>query len=826
VIKFHLVSNAHIDPVWQWRRDEGVGAAIATFSAAADFCEEFDEYIFCRNDAVFYKWIEEYAPPLFERIKKLVKSKKWHIMGAWYIQSDCNMPSGEAIVRQIAAGVNYFKEKFGKDFVMPKTVANVDCPGHSPGLVSIFTDAGYENLLYQRGTADGNRRGFIWEGPTGDRLLAYRISDGYITALGRAAEKIEWLLNEFPGHEQIMCLWGVGNHGGGASRRDIRAIAELHKKYPDVQFIHSTPDAFFKDLKKKSADLPVYKDLGETNQGTYSAEAEVKRLYMKLENMLFQTEKMSVMAAAAGVKYPREKLKAAETDLLEAMFHDSLPGTSIREVEEDIIAQLHHGVEELYAVQTKCFYSLASGLPRAADGEYPVYVLNPHPFTLKRIVECEFMLADQNYDEENLHVPSLYDGGVKIACQSEKESSTLPLDWRKKIVFECCVPPFSVKKYSCFTELKKKETFTRNTDGKFIELKTETAGVIIDKTNGLIHSYKVNGAEYLASGSGRIKIIGNSCDPWGFNFDEFKEDKGAFRLMTDKEAAAFAENGSERLAPVRIIEDGEIRTVIEALFVYEDTKARLLYKLPKSGSEIEIDVTLFNNIKDAKVKMEFVTGKPDGVYRGKSAFAAIDLKTGGDETVAQDYVLYEKDGKTLSVCNFGNYGSDCKDGTISITLLTGCAYSALPIGEREILPKDRYTDRMDQGERNFKFIVNGGNKNERLAAIDFESQAAHQSPVVLSFFPSGGGAPVPPPVLKLSNPGVTLQCLKYAEKSDDIVLRLYNSTPCEAAAEVEMPGLNIKESVKFKAYQFKSFIAANGRLTECNILEEVKNIKH
>ncbi len=109
----HLVCNAHLDPVWLWPWEEGAAAAISTFRVAADLCESFDGFVFNHNEAILYRWVEEYEPALFARIQKLVAAGRWHIMGGWYLQPDCNMPSGESFVRQILLGKAYFREKFG-----------------------------------------------------------------------------------------------------------------------------------------------------------------------------------------------------------------------------------------------------------------------------------------------------------------------------------------------------------------------------------------------------------------------------------------------------------------------------------------------------------------------------------------------------------------------------------------------------------------------------------------------------------------------------------------------------------------------------------------
>ena len=135
----YLICNAHIDPVWQWEWEEGAAETISTFRTAADLCEEFDGFVFNHNEAMLYRWIEEYEPQLFSRIQRLVQEGRWHIMGGWYLQPDCNMLSGESHIRQIESGLRYFKEKFG---AWPKTAIGFDAFGHTRGLVQILKKSG------------------------------------------------------------------------------------------------------------------------------------------------------------------------------------------------------------------------------------------------------------------------------------------------------------------------------------------------------------------------------------------------------------------------------------------------------------------------------------------------------------------------------------------------------------------------------------------------------------------------------------------------------------------------------------------------------------
>ena len=159
----HLICNAHIDPIWQWDWQEGVSVVLSTFRSAVNLAGEFD-YIFCHNEVTVYKYVEEYDQPLFADICRLVKEGKWHIMGGWYLQPDCNMPSGESFVRQILEGKRYFMSRFG---VFPTTAINFDPFGHTRGLVQIMKKCGQDSYIHCRphqGECPLPTNQFLWRG--------------------------------------------------------------------------------------------------------------------------------------------------------------------------------------------------------------------------------------------------------------------------------------------------------------------------------------------------------------------------------------------------------------------------------------------------------------------------------------------------------------------------------------------------------------------------------------------------------------------------------------------------------------------------------------
>ncbi len=325
----HLVCNAHLDPVWLWEWEEGAATAISTFRTAADLCEQYDTLVFNHNEVILYSWVEAYEPALFARIQQLVKAGRWHIMGGWYLQPDCNMPSGESFTRQILLGRGYFTEKFG---VKPSTAINFDPFGHTRGLVQIMARSGFDSYIFCRpGEEDIHlpQGPFEWEGYDGSRVLAVRPWGHYLSALGKAHEKIENYEKAFPEDDPGILLWGVGNHGGGPSRADVQKLDEIIAAGGETRLVHSTPEAYFAEVREQEKTLPIHRgDINPWAVGCYTSMAQSKYKHRLLENELYATEKMT---AAAWVQermvYPREILQEAMRTLATAEFHDILPGS-------------------------------------------------------------------------------------------------------------------------------------------------------------------------------------------------------------------------------------------------------------------------------------------------------------------------------------------------------------------------------------------------------------------------------------------------------------------------------------------------------------------
>ncbi|UCF33790.1 MAG: alpha-mannosidase, partial [Phycisphaerales bacterium] len=446
----HLVCNSHLDPVWLWEWPEGAAEALAMARTAAELCDEFDGFIFNRNEAMFYEWIEEYAPALFKEIQGQVKAGTWHVMGGWYLQPDCNMPSGESFVRQILSGRRWFREKFG---VAARTAANLDSFGHTRGLVQILAKSGYDSYIFCRPgwhECPVPDTEFVWVGYDGSEITTALAAPHYNCPRGGGQRKIEEWMTKLAHKECSVIPWGVGNHGGGPSRRDLKDLAKLMSKRREADVFHSTPEGFFKDLKKRKVSLPRHEgDLNPWAVGCYTTMARVKQKHRLLENELYMTEKMAATAAFQGLMdYPDSELREATRDLMISEFHDALAGTSIPPVEESTVQLLDHGLETVSRVRIRAFFALASGQRKARDGEFPILVYNPHPFRVAATVECELQ-PPWPHRTSQFAQPEVFRDGRRIAAQAEKAHCNINEDHRKRVVFSAVLEPSRMNRFDC-----------------------------------------------------------------------------------------------------------------------------------------------------------------------------------------------------------------------------------------------------------------------------------------------------------------------------------------------------------------------------------------
>jgi alpha-mannosidase len=277
------------------------------------------------------------------------------------------------------------------------------------------------------------------------------------------------------------------------------------------------------------------------------------------------------------------------------------------------------------------------------------------------------------------------------------------------------------------------------------------------------------------------------------------------------------------IPPVRIIEDGPVRSVVEAVFEYGDSAICQHYNLPKQGTELGIETRVYWFEKNRMLKLAIPTRVQISRYLGQVAYGVAELPTNGDESVAQKWVavISDRDDLALTCINEGIYGSDFSEDGLRLSLLRSSAYSGHPVDDRPIVPQERFLPRIDQGERLFRFWINAGPVSDRLNKIDREALVKNEKPTALSFYPSGTGIK-PHPGLCLSDDTVQVAAFKQSEDGDGWMIRLFEPTGQSRSTILSLPCLSIEAQIELSPFEVKSLFIDHqtNTLIETNLMEK------
>ncbi len=371
----HAVGNAHIDMAWLWRWPETVQVCEQTFRQALAFMQVDSAFTYAQSQAQAYEWMARYHPDVLEGIKAMVKRGQWLVVGGMWVEPDCNLPSGEALVRQVLYGKRYLRETLGVDVRVAWTP---DTFGYAWTLPQIYKKSGINYFvttkLWWNDTTPPEHQLFWWESPDGSRILTV-IPRSYVEDLDQ--ERTMRNLRDFSqatGVRHLLVLYGVGDHGGGPTQQMLARFDHMANinLYPTI--IKSSPEAFFHAVEKE-AHLPTVRNelYLQTHRGTYTTQGAVKRQNRQMEAVLETAEKLVTFAP---VPYPAQELRSAWRGVLFNQFHDILPGSSIPEVYRDAHALYDSCRAIAEAVLDSALATLCAKVDTRGEG-FPMVVFNP-----------------------------------------------------------------------------------------------------------------------------------------------------------------------------------------------------------------------------------------------------------------------------------------------------------------------------------------------------------------------------------------------------------------------------------------------------------------
>ncbi|RUR03277.1 alpha-mannosidase [Labedella endophytica] len=329
------VGHAHIDSAWLWPVRETIRKCARTFSNVLALMDENDEFFFACSSAQQFAWMKEFYPELFTRIKARVLEGRFVPVGGMWVESDTNLPGGEAMARQFVTGKGFFLREFGID---TPEVWLPDSFGYSAAMPQVVRASGSRYFLTQKPSWNETNvmphHTFHWEGIDGTRVFThFPPVDSYNATL--SAEDLHRAQRQYKEKGEAntsLVPFGYGDGGGGPTREMVAAAERTRSLEGSPTVEMASPVDFFERAEAELPKPPVWSGelYLEFHRGTYTSQARTKRGNRRSEHLLREAELWATAATIrAGAEYPTAELEDAWHTVLLNQFHDILPGSSI-----------------------------------------------------------------------------------------------------------------------------------------------------------------------------------------------------------------------------------------------------------------------------------------------------------------------------------------------------------------------------------------------------------------------------------------------------------------------------------------------------------------
>ncbi len=803
----HMIGHGHIDPTWLWRWTEGYGEVRATFRSALDRMNETPEFKFIASSACFYEWVKACDPAMFEEIRQRVAEGRWEVVGGWWVEPDCNIPGGEAMVRHGLYSQRFFERELG---VRAKVGFNPDTFGHAGTLPQIYCKMGIEYYAYMRpgpvsemhypeGTT------FWWVADDGSRLLASNIVTGYGSG-DNVLDKIKATPSNIylnTGQTVVMGFYGVGNHGGGPTKRAIAQIIEAQKdeELPDTPF--STLLAFFEDfqraVKEQGGTIPtIATELQHHARGCYSVHSEIKRLNRAGEHALMTAERFATLAwLLKEHPYPQERIEGAWKDVMYNQFHDILAGTSIETSYEDSRDQLGRARHTAHEILNESWQTIAGDIDTSGEGN-PVLMVNPLPWPVKQTItvpEIAWRTLKQQLhfvDEEGQVIPS----------QAVRGARTKGHAWR--ITTE--VPALGYRCFHARSEEKDVQAGGTLEAGRDF-LENDWWRIEFDPYHGHISRLydKKRQVETVAKANVLAAIVDHS-DTWSHGVDEFRVEAGRFSN-----------------AVLERLELGPVQATIRVVSRFRDSTVEQFVTIYRDSEDIDCVFRVNWQERYTMLKLAYETRIDAGEATYDVPYGYEVRGTDGWEEPGQKWfdMTGTIDGKSygLAVLNDSKYSYDVWGNHMRVTLLRSPLYGH---HDRGRINASEPWPAMDQGWQTVcvQLVPHAGGWRE--AGVVKKSWELNEPVFAHIECCHEGTLPPSCSLFSADADNAVVSVLKKSEDGAKVVVRGYETAGQEAQAKVTMHGRPEALKLAFAPHEIKTMQIepGTGAVEEVDLLEE------
>lgn len=750
VVNVTCIGHTHIDVAWLWRLKHTREKCARSFSTVLRLMERYPEYIFLQTQPQLYEYVKNDYPELYEAIKQKVKDGNWEVDGGMWLEADCNIPSGESLVRQILVGSRFIKEEFNKDV---EYLWLPDVFGYSWALPQILKKSGIDMFMTTKISWNQYNRmphdTFKWRGIDGSEILTHFITtpepwsqpgSWFYTYNGRLTPKtVKGVWDAYTDKgitNDLLVSYGFGDGGGGVNREMLEYRKRLDKMpgLPNVKT--GKASEYFRCLKEKVEKTEEYVHTWdgelylEYHRGTYTSQAYTKMMNRKLELLYRETEWLSTVACLTNNDwslYANNEITKGWKTILRNQFHDIIPGSSITEVyedakqeykeAEDIALDIQNKLEEIYINKDEHTWTIVNNSNWDRNESIDIKCDEDGSFYDEDGNKLKYQRNKDEYTVEIKNIPALGYKRIILKVDDAQDDNNS--------VFEYCDGKISTPKY----------------DIEWNEYGQLTS--IYDKENK---------REVLAKGERGNVLQMFEDKPMAheaWDIDVFYQEK--MREVKD-------------LQSVELIEDGNIKAVIRFKYKYMNTTISQDMIVYANSNRIDFKTNVDWREKKQLLKVAFVVDIRSTMATYDVQFGNVKRPTHWNtswdrarfESVAQQWVDLSERNYGVSLLNNCKYGHDIKDNVMRLTLLKSATHPD-PV--------------QDQGEQNFTYslLPHSGD------FIDGNTvKHAYELNQPLKSIKGMLKSEVKKQLFKFNDTNILVDAIKKAEDEDMIIIRFHD----------------------------------------------------
>jgi len=815
-VTVHMVGNAHIDPVWLWPLAEGRAEVLSTYRTAISLVEQYPGYLFSSGGAVTYEWVRQDDPALFARIQRAVDDGQWVLVNGWWLQPDCNIPSGESFARHGLYGQRYLLEHFGR---RARVGYNVDSFGHAGTLPQLLRQSGLDAYVFFRPDPSEETlpdTPFWWQSPDGSRVLTHRPPLHYCSPEDDGVVvRAEQLATQSPRDMPVaICFYGVGNHGGGPTRANVEQLVVAMQQEGPVRPIFSSPDAYFAAIAAMERDWPVVADeLQHHSRGCYTALSRVKRENRQCEHALLAAERWDTLASLL-CNQPAQSaaLRDAWTKVLFNQFHDILAGTSLESAYEDVWTGYRQAGEIAQETQARAIEALASriAIPRRRNA-CPLIVCNPSPWSRQEVVRLAVPMGGWHDDwsgERYPDTPIVRDGQGRVLPSQLREVVFDQSTYVVQIDTMVETPGLGLEQLQ--VEIPSRPHPESDPVAPIAhEIENASLRLVVDPRTGWIESlYDRAAGRELFAGNGAVPlVIDDPSDTWSHNVVAFRRAIGRFRTA----------------GPVRLVAAGPLTHTLRVESAWGASRIVCEYTLQSNERALRLEMRIDWQEQLKMLKLAFPYALERVRVAADAPYGHVERAADGEEHPCQAWVDLSSgsDAARWGVCllNDGKYGYDALEGELRLSLLRSPIYAFHR--PRRVQPgvTYRYTD---QGEQTVRLLLLPHDGDWRGVHPDRMADAMQEPLLVRTAKPQQGTDTTGDVGLQVNVDHVTLTVAKRSEDGQALIVRGFET---DGKAETVTLRSDVLERVwQVEVGPYQVFTAAlsldDEKTTTLNILEE------